>query len=71
MKTLITRDEAIQKLIANEVETVINSYQDYNDTTYIDAIFSSGFKGYLNYTDEGLELELTEQFSNEYKVIPE
>ena len=71
MKTLITRDEAIKKLIANEVESVMNSYQNYNDTTYIDAIFSNGFKGYTNFPDEGLELELTEQFENEYQVIPE
>lgn len=58
----ITKEEAISKLIDNEIDSIITGHQD-GDNSYINDIFNDGFKGYQNFTNEELETELNEQFN--------
>lgn len=63
----ITREEAISKLVDNEIDSIITGYQ-YGDNSYINDIFNDGFKGYQNFTNEELETELNEQLN--YNIHP-
>lgn len=69
MKT-INREEAIKKLLENEWDT-IKQMVDNNDASYVDDIMSQGFKGYSNFENESLAIELSAQFGETYQVIGE
>ena len=51
------RDNAIDTLINDDV----NSYVDHGHIETLYQILYSGFKGYQEYTDEQLEVELNER----------
>jgi lysozyme family protein len=51
------RDNAIDTLISDDV----NSYVDHGHIETLYQILYSGFKGYQEYTDEQLEVELNER----------
>lgn len=61
----ITRQEVIEKLIEDDIDTI---QQDVLDTTYIHAILNSGFKGYNDYTKEELYQEYKERFNEGVKI---
>lgn len=64
----ITTVEAIDKLISNEIDIIINSNLE-GDDTYIWSIFTHGFKGYVKFTKEQLEDELYQQFGQKFKIV--
>ena len=51
------RDNAIDTLISDD----INSYTDHGHIETLYQMLYSGFKGYQEYTDEQLEVELKER----------
>ena len=51
------RDNAIDTLISDDV----NSYVDHGHIETLYQMLYSGFKGYQEYTDEQLEVELNER----------
>ena len=51
------RDNAIETLICDD----INSYVDHGCIEILHQMLYSGFKGYQEYTDEELEVELRER----------
>ena len=64
----ITTSDAIDKLIYNEIDTIIQSNL-LKDDSYIYSIFAHGFKGYVKFTKEELEDELYQQFGQEFKIV--
>ncbi len=63
MKNL-TRNEVIEKLIDNDIDTILNC----GEKEYLYNILKSGMKGYDNYTKEELYQEYKERF-NEGVII--
>ena len=67
----LTREEALKKLLDNECSTVEQMVLQ-NDLSYVNDIFTSGFKGYINFTNKELASELYEQIGlsngTKYKV---
>lgn len=64
----VNREFAIDKLIDNEIDS-IRQLLFYNDASYIADIFREGHKGYANFTNEELEIELYEQLGQKHKII--
>jgi len=64
----ITTSDAIDKLIDNEIDTIIQSNL-LRDNNYVYSIFANGFKGYIKFTKEQLEDELYQQFGQEFKIV--
>jgi hypothetical protein len=55
------RDNAIETLVSDDIDTILNAKGEYNDEFFLSAILTEGFKGYNVYTDEELELELVDR----------
>ena len=55
------RDNAIETLVSDDIDTIMTSEGEYNDRFFLSALLTEGFKGYANYTDEELEIELVER----------
>lgn len=53
---MFNRDEAIDELINNDINTIQN-----DDGYYLSSLLRHGFSGYTNFTDEALMEELTER----------
>ena len=64
----ITTSDAIDKLIDNEIDTIIQSNL-LKDNSYIYSIFAHGFKGYVKLYKEQLEDELYQQFQEKFKIV--
>ena len=64
----ITTSDAIDKLIDNEIDTIIESNL-LGDNSYVYSIFANGFKGYVKFTKEQLEDELYQQFGQKFKIV--
>ena len=59
-KMVIKRSEAEEMLLDNECGTIRQMAYE-GDMSYIHAIFYSGFKGYVHFTNEELATEIKEQ----------
>lgn len=59
----LTREEA-EKMILNKECDDVKQQVLRNDLSYVSDIFTSGFKGYINFTNKELEAEMEEQFGN-------
>jgi len=55
------RDNAIDTLVADDIDTILTAKGEYNDEFFLSEILSSGFRGYNSFTDEELEKELVER----------
>ena len=55
------RDNAIETLVSDDIDTILTAKGEYNDEFFLSAILTQGFKGYNAYTDEELERELVER----------
>ena len=55
------RDNAIETLVSDDIDTILTAKGEYNDEFFLSAILTGGFKGYNAYTDEELERELVER----------
>ena len=55
------RDNAIDTLVADDIDTILTAKGEYNDEFFLSEILLSGFRGYNSYTDEELETELVER----------
>jgi hypothetical protein len=57
----MSRNEMIDALISDDINSIHESKGEYNDETFIDSLLRSGFEGYENFTDEELMQELEER----------
>jgi hypothetical protein len=55
------RDNAIETLVDDDINSIFSMKGEFNDESLIAEMLYSGFKGYQNYTDEELEVELRER----------
>ena len=55
------RDNAIETLVSDDIDTILTAKGEYNDEFFLSAILTQGFKGYNAFTDEELEIELVER----------
>ena len=55
------RDNAIETLVSDDIDTIMTSEGAYNDRFFLSALLTEGFKGYANHTDEELEIELKDR----------
>ena len=55
------RDNAIDTLINDDIDSIFTMKGEFNDESMIAEMLYSGFKGYQEYTDEELETELRER----------
>jgi hypothetical protein len=55
------RDEMIDRLIDDDINTIFVMKGEYNDESLIAQMLYSGFKGYENYTDDELIVEMRER----------
>ena len=58
------RDNAIDALVADDIDTILTAKYEYNDEFFLSAILTDGFKGYNAYTDEELEQKLVERITS-------
>ena len=70
---ILKRQEAINKLVDDDIDSFITGHQD-GDDSYAAALLEFGHKGYADYTNEELASELQERFEfplflDKYKVI--
>lgn len=69
MTNYLKREKAINKLIADDIDSVMTGHQD-GDNSYLASLLLYGHKGYDDYTNDELSDELSERFDfNEFKVI--
>lgn len=66
----LTRQEIIDKLVDNDIDTIIQS-NAIGDNSYVASIFEYGMKGYANFSDEELIIEYREIFGEVIKINPE
>lgn len=55
------RENVIERLVADDVDTILSAKGEYNDEYFLSEILIRGFKGYNSFTDEELELELKDR----------
>ena len=55
------RDNAIDTLVADDIDTILTAKGEYNDEFFLSALLTDGFKGYSNMFDEELEIELKDR----------
>ena len=55
------RDNAIEALVNDDIDTILMSEGQYNDRFFLSALLTDGFKGYANHSDDELELELKDR----------
>jgi hypothetical protein len=55
------RQEMIEMLVDDDINSIFESKNQENDEYYISAILSEGFKGYENFTEEELVQEMNER----------
>lgn len=65
------RQDVIQELTDDAIETVFNADNNYDDREYIDSVFREGFKGFHNLSDDDLEKEYYECFDEEVIIFCE
>lgn len=58
---MFDRELAIQELVNNDINMIFSFKEQYNDEEYIASILEFGFKGYTEYTDEELMVELEQR----------
>lgn len=69
MANYLKRQEAINKLVNDDIDSVITGHQD-GDNSYLVSLFLYGLKGYDDFTNDELANELSERFDfDEFKVI--
>ena len=67
--TLLKRQDAIDKLVDDDIDSIVTGHYD-GDDSYAAALLEYGHKGYADYTNEELASELYERFDfNSFKVI--
>ena len=67
MMEKLTREEAINKLIDDDIDSIITGNQD-GDNSYIYNLLNSGHKGYEEYNLIELKEKLYERFEIEYYI---
>ena len=55
------RDNAIETLVSDDIDTIMTSEGAYNDRFFLSALLTDGFKGYESYTDDELTNEMNER----------
>ena len=55
------RDNAIETLVNDDINTILTAKGEYNDEFFLSALLTDGFKGYSNMFDEELEIELKDR----------
>ena len=55
------RDNAIEALVNDDIDTIFMSEGQYNDRFFLSALLTDGFKGYANHSDDELEVELKDR----------
>ena len=55
------RDNAIETLVNDDIDTILMSEGQYNDRFFLSALLTDGFKGYSNMFDDELEQELVDR----------
>ena len=60
----ITRDDAINKIYCDDVDTIEQEILFSNGSDYLRDLMFSGHKGYDNWTNEELTQELNERFDS-------
>jgi hypothetical protein len=69
MVKVLTRQEAIDKLVENDMDTIHSEHQQ-GDDSYVAALLEYGHKGYADYSNEELASELKERFDTSlFEVI--
>ena len=69
MKNYLERQEAINKLVDDDIDSIITGHQD-GDDSYLTDLLKYSHKGYADYTNDELADELAERFDfDEFKVI--
>ena len=58
---MFDREKAIQELVDNDIDSIIQSYNEMGDLSVLAYMLDMGFRGYRNYTDEKLIQELQER----------
>ncbi len=66
MKT-ITKEEAVEKIIANDIDTMIHTGE--GGIHYIAEILRHGCQGWNNRTNEELEQAMHDMFDEQYKIV--
>lgn len=57
------RDDYIQKLVDSDIQMIFDLKETCNDEEYIASILQFGFKGYEEFTDDELIVELNQRES--------
>ena len=73
MTDILKRQDAINKLVDDDIDSFITGHQD-GDDSYAASLLEYGHKGYADYTNDELASELQERFEvplflDSYKVI--
>ena len=55
------RDNAIETLVSDDIDTILTAKGEYNDEFFLSEILTGGFKGYNAYTDDEVIQELNER----------
>jgi len=55
------RDNAIETLVNDDLNSFMHMREECGDESVLAEMLYSGFKGYQNYSDEQLEVELNER----------
>ena len=55
------RDNAIEALVNDDLNSFLHMREECGDESVLAEVLYSGFKGYQNFTDEELEVELNER----------
>ena len=57
----IDREKIIEKLVDDDIDSILCSYNNMGDLSTLAFILESGFKGYRNYDDQQLIREVLER----------
>ena len=60
-KPKVDRDLLITQLVDDDINRIINDYNEMGDCSVLAFILESGFKGYINYSDDMLLREIRER----------
>ena len=60
-KPKVDRDLLITQLVDDDINRIITDYNEMGDCSVLAFILESGFKGYINYSDEQLVKECLER----------
>ena len=65
----MTKSEIIDSIIDDDIDTIVEDHENFDDHGYLNDLLQDGMKGYRNFTDQELIVEYNERFKEQITEV--